>query len=99
MMVALAVLVMFVLLVRVGGPFVNAKLHAFDLLPLFALEVHVEIAEIELRELPFESGGFDAEINEGAHGHITGDAGKAVEEEDFHGNKTEVRMGWMLVAE
>jgi hypothetical protein len=82
----------------VGGAFVDTEFHALDLLPLFAVEVHVEIAEIELGELPFEGGRFDTEINEGANGHVAGDAGKAVEEEDFHGNETGVRMEWMLVA-
>ena len=49
-----------------------------------ALEVHVEIAECEFRQLPFEGGGFHAEIDERADGHVAADAGEAVEEEDFH---------------
>lgn len=73
-----------ILVVRVGGTFVDAEFHAFHLLPLLAVEVHVEIAEIELGKLPLESGRFHAEIDEGADGHVAGDAGKAVEEENFH---------------
>jgi len=85
MMVPLAMLAVFcVLVVRVRGAFVNAKFHALHLLPLLAVEVHVKIAEIELRELPLEGGRFHAKINKGADGHVAGDAGKAVEEEDFH---------------
>jgi hypothetical protein len=97
-MVSLAMLVVLVLVVRVGGAFVDAKLHSLDFLPLFAVKVHVEIAEIELRKLPFESGRFDAEVNEGAHSHIAGDAGKTVEEEDFHGNGTEMGNERILLA-
>lgn len=86
MMVAFAMFAMlvFVLVVRVRRAFVDAELHAFHLLPLLALEVHVEIAEVELGELPFESGGLHAEVDEGADGHVAGNAGKAVEEENFH---------------
>ena len=75
---------LFILVVRVRRALVDAELHALHLLPLLAVEVHVEIAEIELRELPFEGRGFHAEIDEGADGHVAGDAGKAIEEEDFH---------------
>lgn len=85
MMVPLAMLAVFlVLVVRVRGAFVNAKFHSLHLLPLLAVEVHVKIAEVELRELPLEGGRFHAEIDEGADSHVAGDAGKAVEEENFH---------------
>ena len=64
MMVPLAMLaVFFVLVVGVRRAFVNAELHPFHLLPLLAVEVHMEIAEVELGELPFEGGGLDAEID------------------------------------
>ena len=76
-----------ILPVRVGRAFVNAKLHALDILPLRALEVHVEIAEVELREFPFERGGLHAEIDERADGHVAADAGDAIEIEDFHSGK------------
>jgi hypothetical protein len=75
---------LFLLVVRVRRAFVDAELHAFHLLPLLPLEVHVEIAEIELGEFPFEGRWFYTEIDEGADGHVAGDAGKAVEKEDFH---------------
>lgn len=74
----------FVLVVRVRRAFVNAELHPFHLLPLLAVEVHMEIAEVELGELPFEGGGLDAEIDQSADGHVAGDARETIEEEDFH---------------
>jgi hypothetical protein len=91
-MVVALVPFLFILVVGVGGALVDAKFHAFQMVPLLALEVHVEVAEFELGELPLEGGGFHAEIDEGADGHVAGDAGKAIEEEDFHGNGAE---GWM----
>lgn len=88
MVVALAMLALLLVpVVRVGRAFVDAEFHTLHLLPLLAVEVHVEIAEIELRELPFESGRLDTEVDEGAHGHVAGDPGKTVEEEDFHISK------------
>jgi hypothetical protein len=87
------VLFLLILVVRVGRAFVDAKFHAFQILPLLALEVHVEIAEVELGKLPLQGRGFDAKIDEGADGHIAGDAGEAVEEEDFHG--CDVGCGWL----
>ena len=81
MMLPLAMMVVFVLIVRVGRAFVDTEFHALDLLPLLAFEVHLKNADVELREFPFEGRRFDAEVNEGAHGHVAGDAGKAVEEE------------------
>jgi len=64
---------------------VDAELHSFDLMPLRTVEVHVKIAEVELRELPFEGGRFHAEIDQRADGHVAADAGTAIEIEDFHG--------------
>jgi hypothetical protein len=74
----------FVLLRTVRRPFVNAELHALDRLPTLAVEVHVKIADVQLRKLPFQRRRFDAEIDEGTDGHIAGDAGKAVEKKSFH---------------
>ena len=81
----LVVVVFLVLVVGVGGAFVDAEFDAFDGLAQLALEVHVEVADIKLREFPFEGGGFYAEVGEGAYGHVAADAGEAVEVEDFHG--------------
>jgi len=64
---------------------VDAELYSFDLMPLRTVEVHVKIAEIELRQFPFESGRFHAEIHQGADGHVAADSGTAIEIEDFHG--------------
>ena len=93
MVMPVIVIVLFlILVVGVGRAFVDAKLHAFDLLALLPLEVHVEIAEVELGELPLEGGRLDAEVDEGAHGHVAGDAGKTVEEENFHGCDADGRV-------
>jgi hypothetical protein len=86
-LVAAAVLVLvrgLILRVRVGRAFVDAKFHALDLLPLLAGEVHVEVAEVELRQLPFERGRFHTEIDQRADGHVAADPGEAIEEESFH---------------
>jgi hypothetical protein len=87
MFVLVIVIAGFILVVRVRRALVDAKLHALDVLPLLPVEVHVEVADIELRQLPFERGRLDAEIDERANGHIAGDAGKAVEEESLHAGK------------
>ncbi len=83
--VAIAMLVSLALVGCVRRAFVNAKLDAFDFVPVLAVEMHVEIAEVELRELPLERRGFDAKVDERADRHVTGNAGKTVKEEDFHG--------------
>jgi hypothetical protein len=79
-----AALVAFILIVRVGFAFVDAKFHAFDLLPLLAVEVHVKRTQIELRKLPFKRGRFDTEIDERADRHVATDAGEAIEKKDLH---------------
>ena len=73
------------LAVPVRRPAVDVEFHALDFLPLRAVIVHVEVAEIQLAQLPFERAGFHAEVNERAHHHVATDAGDAVEEEGFHG--------------
>jgi len=82
--VAAVMMPVLILRVRVRRAFVDAKFHTLDLLPLLAVEVHVKITEVELRQLPFEGGGFHAEIDEGADGHVAADPGEAIEEECFH---------------
>ena len=81
---AMIAVLVFVLFVRVSRSFMNAKFHALDIVPLLTLEVHVKIAEIKLRQFPFESGRFHAEIDQCADSHVTADAGTAIEIEDFH---------------
>lgn len=73
-MPAIVPMLMFILIVRVRRTFMDAKFHAFQIMPLRPLEVHVEIAEVELRELPFERGWFHAEIDECADRHVAADA-------------------------
>jgi hypothetical protein len=80
---AVAMFVAVLMLVLMGvfdvrGAFVNVEFHAFDVLPLLAVEVHVERAEIDFAQLPFEGAGFDAEIDDGADHHVAADAGCAV---------------------
>ena len=70
--------------VPVRRPVVDVKFHALDLLPLCEVVVHVEVAEIQLAQLPFERAGFHAQVNECADHHVAADAGDAVEEENFH---------------
>ena len=48
MIVLMVMTVPLILLVCVSRPFVNAELHAFDVLALLPLEVHVEIADLQL---------------------------------------------------
>jgi hypothetical protein len=79
-----AVFMGFILVVRMGGPFVDAKLHPLHCLAFLPVEVHVEVADIELGEFPLKRGGFDAEIDERADRHVAADAGETIEEEDFH---------------
>jgi hypothetical protein len=84
MAVLVSVFMRLILVVRVDRSLVNAKLYPLHVLPFLAVEVHVKIAEIELGEFPLEGGGLDAEIDEGADCHVAADAGKTIEEEDFH---------------
>jgi hypothetical protein len=79
--------VVLVLLMLVNRSLVNTELGAFDVHSFGAFEMHVELAEFEFGELPFERRRFHAEVAEGADGHIAADAGKTVEKEDFHRNR------------
>src|SRR5438045_989157 len=64
--------------------FMHAEFHPFDVLSLLPLEVHVEVADVELRQLPFERRRFDAEIAKRTDRHVAANARKAVEVEYFH---------------
>ena len=74
-----------VLLVRMRRALVDAEGHALHVQPLLPLEMHVKIADLQFGELPLEEGRLDAEIAERADGHVAADAGKTIEEENFHG--------------
>lgn len=81
----LVVMVSLVLMLRfliagmaVGCSFVNGKPNADEVLACFALHVHVEIAKIELREFPFDGGGFYPEIDQCADRHVAADAREAI---------------------
>jgi hypothetical protein len=77
-MVVMTVLI--VALMRVGRPGVNAELHPFNLTALLALEMHVEVSEIQFGELPFQRGGFQPKIAQSADSHVAADARETVEE-------------------
>jgi hypothetical protein len=65
--------------------FMDAKLYAFDFLPFLAVEMHVEIADIQFGEFPFQRGWFDSQVAESAHGHVTADSCRGtVEKKNAH---------------
>jgi len=64
----------FILFVVMGRAFVDAKFDPFDGFALLALEVHVEIAQVELGEFPLEGGRLDAQIAQCTNGHVAADA-------------------------
>lgn len=70
----------------VRRPGVDVEFHSLDVLPLGAVEVHVQVAEFQLADFPLQRAGFDAEVNESAHGHVAADSGNAIEIECFHGD-------------
>ena len=92
MMPVFFVVMLFFFLVRVRGSFVDAKLDSLDLLLLLAREVHVEIADVELRQFPLEGAWFHAEVGERADGHVAADAGKTIEKENTHAAKVSSRL-------
>jgi len=75
----------FILLMLVGRPFMNAEFDTRNALALLALEVHVKIANIELREFPLKCRGFHSKIGQRTHGHVAADARDAIEIKNFHG--------------
>jgi hypothetical protein len=75
---------MIIVLLGVGRSFMDAKLDSLDPFSLFALEVHVKIAQHKFREFPLESRRLDAEIDQRADRHIAADARGAIEKKDFH---------------
>ena len=89
MRVLLPVLILFRL---VNRALVDCESHTFDLFSLRSIKMHVELADGELGKFPLESGGTDAEIDQRAYGHVTTDAGDAVEIEDFHGGFSRIRV-------
>ena len=74
----------FVSMPAVRGTLVDVEFHPLDVFPLRAVTVHVEIAEIQLAQFPFEGAGQDAEIDERADHHVAADSGNAVEVKCFH---------------
>lgn len=83
-MIAPLMPVLFVLLVRVLGAFVNAELDATYTFSLFTIEMHVEIAQVQFRQLPLESRRFDAKVDQRADGHIAADAGRTIQIKNTH---------------
>ena len=75
---AAVMFLMFILIMGVRGPFVDAELDPLDGLPLLPLEVHVEVPDLQLGEFPLQGGRFDPKVAKGADGHVAADAGEAV---------------------
>jgi len=88
MVILVLVMMMFamilVLMRLMGSTGVDAEAHPFDLLPLGPLEMHVEIPDVDLRQLPFERRRFQPEVAQGADHHVAADAREAIEIEDTH---------------
>jgi len=86
MLIVLMVVVrLFILVMGVGRTLVDGEFYALDVLPHLALPMGVEIADLQLAELPLEGGWLDPEVAQGAHGHVTADTGEAIEIENAHG--------------
>ena len=81
----LAVLIrVLVLFVGVRAARVDAEFHSLDVLALLALEVHVEVPDIQLGKLPLERGRLHSQVAERADGHVAADARETVEKENSH---------------
>ena len=80
----LVMMIVLVLIVGVGGAFVDGEFDGLDVLPGLALPMGVEIADLQLAQFPLEGGGFDAEIAQCADGHIAADARETVEVKNAH---------------
>jgi hypothetical protein len=78
------VVLLIILRMGMGGPFVDGKFHSLDILPHLPLPMRMEIADLQLRKFPFEGGWFYPEVAEGPDGHIATDAGEAVQVEHTH---------------
>lgn len=76
--------VVLILVMGMGRALMDAEFHPFDPLTLLPLKMHVEIADLELRKFPFESGGAHSEIGECADRHVAADPRDAIEIKDFH---------------
>jgi hypothetical protein len=84
MILVMAVIVIVIARLLVCRAFVDAEMDSFDLLPLRAVEVHVEISEVQLGEFPLQCGRLHAEIAKRADKHVAADSREAVKVEDFH---------------
>ena len=82
--VAAVVLFVFVLLVGMRGPLVDAEFDPLDGLAFLPLEVHVEVADLQFGEFPLQGGRFDPKVAKSADGHVAADAREAVEKENAH---------------
>ncbi len=65
--------------VGMDGAGVNAELDAFNAFALLPFEMHVEVADLQFGEFPFEGGRVDSEIAQGPHGHVAANTGRTVE--------------------
>ena len=63
---------------------VDTKFHTFDVFPLVAIDMHMEIAYVEFRQFPFQRRRFHPEIAECADSHVAADSRKTIEVENTH---------------
>lgn len=82
--VGVFVLVLVLVTVSAVSRLMHVELHALDILPLRAVEVHVQIAEVQLADFPFQRAGLHAEVDECADHHVAADSGNAVEVNCLH---------------
>jgi hypothetical protein len=63
-----------VLIVGMRSTAMDPKLDALNALPLLPLEVHMKVADLHLREFPFQRGGLYAKVAKCAYHHVAADA-------------------------
>jgi hypothetical protein len=81
----LLVLLMPMLFMRRSG--MNTKMHARHLTAAALIEMHMKIAEPQLREFPLECRRIYPEITQRANGHVTADTGETIEKKSAHGKR------------
>lgn len=78
-MVSTVRMCMLVLLRAVHFALVTAEFKSLDRTFCFPVEMHVEIPDVELGQLPLECGGSDTEVRESPHHHVPADATETIQ--------------------
>jgi hypothetical protein len=93
LMIVMLMIVMALLrgIVRCSG--MNVEFHPGNACASLSLEMKVAIAQLQFRELPFESGRGDSEIGQSADRHVAADPRKAVQVKDTHGDLPTLKTG------